>query len=126
MCRFPLVSTQKPQQDFFWSFSSGAFVCTRLQGSHGFGPQVGFERIYSGRLDAGDSIYNVTQDKDERVARLFRLHAGHREKIDAAFAGDMVAAAGMKFARTGDTLATTEAPIILEQIADYKPVISLA
>ncbi|BCS86970.1 elongation factor G [Pseudodesulfovibrio sediminis] len=90
------------------------------------GRKLAMMRIYSGRIGAGDSVYNVTQDKTERVARLFRLHAGHKEKIDAAYAGDMVAAAGMKFARTGDTLAEKDAPIILEQIANYKPVISLA
>jgi len=90
------------------------------------GRKLTMMRIYSGRMDAGDTVFNVTQDKTERVARLFRLHAGRRERIDAAFAGDMVAAAGMKFARTGDTLADENTPILLEQIADYKPVISLA
>lgn len=90
------------------------------------GRKLAMMRIYSGSIGAGDSVFNVTQDKTERVARLFRLHAGRKEKIDRAFAGDMVAAAGMKFARTGDTLAEQDSPIILEQIADYKPVISLA
>ena len=90
------------------------------------GRKLAMMRIYSGSMDAGDSVFNVTQDKVERVARLFRLHAGHKEKIDRAFAGDMVAAAGMKYARTGDTLSDQDFPIILEQIADYKPVISLA
>jgi elongation factor G len=90
------------------------------------GRKLAMMRIYSGRIEAGGTVYNVTQDQDERVARLFRLHAGRKEKIDTAFAGDMVAAAGMKFARTGDTLCARESPVILEQIADYKPVISLA
>lgn len=83
-------------------------------------------RVYSGKIEAGDTVYNITQEKKERVARLFRLHAGRKEKIDTAFAGDMVAAAGMKFARTGDTLCSESNPVVLEQIADYKPVISLA
>ena len=90
------------------------------------GRKQAFIRIYSGRIDAGDAVYNITQDTDERVARLFRLHAGRREKLDSAFAGDLVAAAGMKDARTGDTLCTRQAPVLLEQIANYKPVISLA
>ncbi|OIQ48764.1 Elongation factor G [Pseudodesulfovibrio hydrargyri] len=90
------------------------------------GRKLAMMRIYSGRIEAGGTVYNVTQDQDERVARLFRLHAGRKEKIDVAFAGDMVAAAGMKFARTGDTLCDRSSPVILEQIADYKPVISLA
>ncbi len=83
-------------------------------------------RLYSGKLSGGDSVFNITQDKDERVARLFRLHAGRKEKLETAYAGDMVAAAGLKFARTGDTLCHRDFPILLEQIADYKPVISLA
>ncbi|EGB13485.1 translation elongation factor G [Pseudodesulfovibrio mercurii] len=90
------------------------------------GRKLAMMRIYSGRIEAGGTVYNVTQDQDERVARLFRLHAGRKEKIDAAFAGDMVAAAGMKYARTGDTLCDRSSPVLLEQIADYKPVISLA
>ncbi|WP_461209380.1 elongation factor G [Desulfocurvus sp. DL9XJH121] len=83
-------------------------------------------RVYSGVLSAGETVYNVIQDKDERVARLFRLHAGRKEKAEHAFAGEIVAAAGMKFARTGDTLATREHPVVLENIGSYKPVISLA
>ncbi len=90
------------------------------------GRKMAMMRIYSGKINAGDTVYNVTQDQDERVARLFRLHAGRKEKIDQALAGDIVAAAGMKFSRTGDTLASRENPLILERIADYKPVISLA
>jgi elongation factor G len=90
------------------------------------GRKLAMMRLYSGRLDAGDTVYNITQDQDERVARLFRLHAGRREKMDTAFAGDMVGAAGMKYARTGDTLCLRTAPVLLEQIGNYKPVISLA
>lgn len=90
------------------------------------GRKLALMRIYSGRIDAGETVFNITQGEKERVARLFRLHAGRKEKIDSAFAGDMVAAAGMKFARTGDTLCDQASPILLEQIADYKPVISLA
>ncbi len=90
------------------------------------GRKLAMMRIYSGKLVGGDTVYNITQGKKERVARLFRLHAGRKEKIDTAFAGDMVGAAGMKFARTGDTLCHEGEPILLEQIADYKPVISLA
>lgn len=90
------------------------------------GRKLAMMRLYSGQLGSGDTVFNITRDKDERVARLFRLHAGRREKIETAFAGDMVGAAGMKYARTGDTLCLRSDPILLEQIADYKPVISLA
>lgn len=90
------------------------------------GRKLALMRVYSGRIKAGDTVFNVTQDQEERVARLFRLHAGRKEKVDEVVAGELVAAAGMKYARTGDTLASKEAPLILEQIAGYKPVISLA
>lgn len=90
------------------------------------GRKLAMMRIYSGKIEAGETVYNITQDQNERAARLFRLHAGRREKIDTAFAGDMIGAAGMKFARTGDTLCHADAPVLLEQIANYKPVISLA
>lgn len=90
------------------------------------GRKLALMRLYSGSIEAGGTVFNVTQDKDERVARLFRLHAGRKEKMDAAFAGDIVGAAGMKFARTGDTLCLKDDPLILEQIENYKPVISLA
>lgn len=83
-------------------------------------------RVYSGILEAGQAIYNSTQKQEERIARLFRMHAGRKEKIDHAFAGEIVAAAGMKYARTGDTLCDEDASLILEHIEGYKPVISLA
>jgi elongation factor G len=84
-------------------------------------------RIYSGCLMPGQTVYNVTQGRNERAARLFRLHAGHKEKLDFAFAGDIVAVAGMKLARTGDTLTESDGNrLVLEQISKYKPVISLA
>lgn len=83
-------------------------------------------RLYSGVLQAGATVYNAAQDKMQRVARLFTLHAGQKERLDRAKAGEIVAAAGLKQARTGDTFCTQENPLILEQISKYKPVISLA
>lgn len=90
------------------------------------GRKQSFIRIYSGHLAEGETVRNVTHDCDERIARLFKLHADRREKVEVACAGDIVAAAGLRFGRTGDTLARAEAPILLEQITAYKPVISLA
>lgn len=90
------------------------------------GRKLAMMRIYSGKISAGDTVFNITQGQPERVARLFRLHAGRREKIDTAYAGDMIGAAGLKYGRTGDTLCDEGHPILLEQIANYKPVISLA
>lgn len=85
-----------------------------------------FVRVYAGRLEAGKDVYNATRDAVERPARLFRLHAGHREKTDVAGPGEIVAVAGLRHSITGDTLCTREAPVILEAIDAYKPVISLA
>ncbi len=83
-------------------------------------------RLYSGRIESGETVYNVTQNKEERVSRLFFMHAGHKERLDEALAGQIVAAAGMKSTRTGDTLARRGRPILLEKISQYTPVISLA
>jgi len=85
-----------------------------------------FARIYSGRLEAGKDVYNATRDCIERPARLFRLHAGHREKLESAGPGEIVAVAGLRQTVTGDTLCDQGDPIVLESIAGYKPVISLA
>jgi elongation factor G len=90
------------------------------------GRKQSFLRVYSGHVAEGETVLNVTHGCEERVARLFRLHADRREKIEVARAGEIVAVAGMRYGRTGDTLARKEDPILLEQIADYKPVISLA
>ncbi len=90
------------------------------------GRKLALMRIYSGKLQSGQKVYNAAQEKDEKPARLFKMHAASKERTDMALAGEIVAAAGMKFARTGDTLCDPESPVILERIADYKPVISLA
>lgn len=83
-------------------------------------------RLYSGRIQAGENIHNVTQGKEHRAARLFTLHAEHKERLQEARAGEIVAVAGLKEARTGDTYCGQAQQIILEQISEYKPVISLA
>lgn len=83
-------------------------------------------RIYAGQIKPGDTVKNFTQGKSERIARLFRMHAGRREGIDVAGVGDIVAVAGLKDARTGDTLSTADESLVLEQIELYRPVISLA
>ena len=85
-----------------------------------------FVRVYSGRLEAGKDVYNPARDLVERPARLFRLHAGHREKAETAGPGEIVAVAGMRRAATGDTLSAVGNSVLLESIVAYKPVISLA
>ena len=92
-------------------------------------PYVGrltYLRVYSGVLQAGSHVVNVTQDKKERVSRLLQMHANKREEVDELRAGDIGAAIGFKFARTGDTLADKDDPVILEAMSFPEPVIRVA
>jgi elongation factor G len=88
--------------------------------------QLTFFRIYSGCIEAGSYVYNTTRQKRERVGRLLRMHANKREEIAAAYAGDIVAAVGLKHTGTGDTLCHEKSPIILESITFPEPVIAVA
>jgi elongation factor G len=90
------------------------------------GRKLTYLRIYSGTLRAGAGVYNVTRDCTERVARVFRMHAHKRERLDSACAGDIVAVAGLKEALTGDALSDPGYPIVLEGLAVAEPVVSLA
>ncbi len=83
-------------------------------------------RIYSGSLSSGSYVYNATSDRKERVARILRMHANHREEVTEAYAGEIVAAIGLKNTRTGDTLTVEEDPIILEKMEFPDPVIDVA
>ncbi len=92
-------------------------------------PYVGkltFIRVYSGTLKAGSYVYNSTQGKKERVGRILRMHANHREDVEEAYAGDIVALVGLKFTKTGDTLCSEDDPILLEKMDFPEPVISVA
>jgi elongation factor G len=90
------------------------------------GRKLTFIRIYSGTLLAGGMVLNSSRSSQERVARLFRMHAHKRERIDEAFAGDIVAAAGLKDALTGDTLCDPARPLLLAGMSIPEPVVSLA
>ncbi|HEY6871194.1 MAG TPA: elongation factor G [Geobacteraceae bacterium] len=90
------------------------------------GRKLTFIRIYAGRLAAGDTILNSSRGCREKVARLFRMHAQKRERIDEALAGDIVAAAGLREALTGDTLCDPAHPLLLEGLTVPEPVVSLA
>lgn len=92
-------------------------------------PYVGkltYFRVYSGSLVAGSSVLNSTKDKKERVGRILQMHANHREDKDGVFAGDIVAAVGLKNTTTGDTLCDSGNPIVLEKMIFPEPVISVA
>ena len=88
--------------------------------------QLAFFRVYSGKLSAGESVYNVAKGRKERVGRLVHMHANKREEIQEILAGDICAAVGLKTVSTGDTICDEEHPIVLESIDFPAPVIQLA
>ncbi len=85
-----------------------------------------FLRVYSGKLASGSAVYNVNAGKKERIGRLVKMHSNQREEVKEAFAGDIIAAVGLKHTKTGDTLADENHPLLLESIEFPEPVISLA
>jgi len=92
-------------------------------------PYVGrlnFVRIYSGKINAGETIYNSTKREDERISKIVRMHANKQEMIESAHCGDIVAFVGLKETNTGDTLCNEKNPIVLEAIKFPEPVVDLA
>lgn len=90
------------------------------------GRKLTYLRIYSGTLHSGTTLFNVSRNSQERAARLFRMHAHRRERLDEARAGDIVAAAGLKHALTGDALCAPDHLLALEGLTVAEPVVSLA
>ncbi|HEV2662755.1 MAG TPA: elongation factor G, partial [Ktedonobacteraceae bacterium] len=88
--------------------------------------RLSYLRVYSGTLSKGSSVENSTKDKTERVGRLLRMHANHREDIDEIRAGDICAAVGLRNTFTGDTLCDRNNPVVLESIVFPQPVIEIA
>jgi len=87
---------------------------------------ITFCRIYSGTLVSGSGVINSTRERKERIGRMLLMHANNREDIKEAYAGDIVALAGLKEARTGDTLCDPQKPVILEKMEFPDPVIEIA
>src|SRR6201996_761485 len=87
---------------------------------------ITFCRIYSGVLMSGTGVVNSTREKKERIGRMLLMHANNREDIKEAYAGDIVALAGLKEARTGDTLCDPDKQVILEKMEFPEPVIEIA
>jgi elongation factor G len=87
---------------------------------------ITFCRIYSGRLESGTGVMNSTKERKERVGRMLLMHANNREDIKEAYAGDIVALAGLKDVRTGDTLCDPQKTVILEKMDFPDPVIEIA
>ena len=88
--------------------------------------QLCFLRVYSGKLSTGDTVFNPGKNKKERIGRLVRMHANKREEVQEVFAGDIVAAVGLKTTQTGDTVCDEKNPVVLESIDFPAPVIQLA
>lgn len=92
-------------------------------------PYVGklcFFRVYSGKINSGSYVYNASKGKKERLGRILRMHANHREEVDAVYSGDIAAAVGLKDTATGDTLCDENNAVILESMDFPEPVISVA
>jgi len=102
-------------------FSALAFKVQMDQGR-----KLTYIRIYSGTVKAGDTIFNPGRKVKEKLARLLKMHANKRERIDEASAGDILAVMGLKVSTTGDTLCTEDHPILLEPMSFNTPVISMA
>ena len=92
-------------------------------------PYVGrlcYFRVYSGKLEAGSYVYNTRSGKKERISRIFQMHSNHQNPVDFIAAGDIGAGVGFKDIRTGDTLCSEDAPIVLESIDFPDPVIGIS
>lgn len=90
------------------------------------GRKLSFVRIYSGKLHVGDEVYNSVRNKKEKVARILRMHANKRERIEEAIAGSIISIVGLKESSTGETLCSPQSPVLLEKMDFYEPVISVA
>ena len=88
--------------------------------------KICFFRVYSGKVDAGSTVYNSVKDNRERIGRILQMHANHREDIETCYAGDIAAAVGLKNTTTGDTLCDEKNPVILESMHFPDPVIRVA
>ena len=88
--------------------------------------KLAFFRVYSGKVEAGTTVYNSVKDNNERLGRILQMHANHRKDIPEVYAGDIAAAVGLKNTTTGDTLCDEKHPIILESMKFPDPVIRVA
>ena len=88
--------------------------------------KICFFRVYSGKIDAGATVYNATKDNNERLGRILQMHANDRKDIETCYCGDIAAAVGLKNTTTGDTLCDAKNPVILEKMEFPEPVIRVA
>ena len=104
----------------------GPFAALAFKVSMDQGRRMTYVRIYSGRIRAGDTVYNPRQNTREKAARILKMHSNKRERVDEASAGEIVAVMGLKLAATGDTLCSEDHPLLLELMQFNQPVISIA
>jgi len=90
------------------------------------GRKLTYVRIYSGTISVGEALYNPGKKISEKIARIFRMHANRKERVELAHAGELISVMGLKQSTTGDTLCSAKEPILLESIEFSKPVISVA
>jgi len=90
------------------------------------GRKLSYVRVYSGKMRANSETYNPSRKINEKLARILRMHANKRERVDAAGAGSIVGVVGLKESSTGETLCSVDHPVLLEQMEFYEPVISVA
>lgn len=90
------------------------------------GRKVAFMRLYAGTLREGEACRNISRQTDDRISRIYRMHADRREQLPETGAGDIVAVVGLRSAHTGETYADRQRPFLLEAIHTYQPVITLA
>ena len=88
--------------------------------------QLTFFRVYSGVVNSGDTVLNSVKGKKERIGRIVQMHANERQEITEVRAGDIAAGIGLKEVTTGETLCSTDAPLILERMEFLEPVIHVA
>jgi elongation factor G len=106
--------------------SSGPLVSLIFKVSMIEGRKLSYVRIYSGKMKAGEDVYNPIRKKKEKLARILTMHANKRERIDEAGAGSIVGVVGLKDSSTGETLCHQDHPVLLETMEFYEPVISVA
>jgi len=88
--------------------------------------QLAFIRVYSGQVESGTQVLNATQGQNERIGRLLLMHANKREEINGLSAGDIAAAVGLRNVKTGDTICSVKAPVVLEAMSFPEPVIAVS
>jgi len=110
----------------FTARETGPLVALIFKVSVMEGRKLSFVRVYSGKMHAGSEVYNASRRIKEKTARILRMHANKKERIDVAAAGAIVGVVGLKESSTGETLCSAEHPVLLEKIEFYEPVISVA